>query len=411
MKWNIKLSAILFIVAFLSFTLDYDNVKFLLFSLVLYSLSIYFLLSKVLWLQLTGIWTSIFLITQTLITPLVIDNNYKTLQPDTDLIVDVKSGYPGIQGKQKITTDSYGFRTTKKINYESEEPYRIFAIGGSTTEEIRLDDTLTWTARLQLLLQSRTDLQVEVVNTGVAGLRAQHHLSTLNNILKLNPDLVVFLVGINDWNWHIKNRDANPYLLKIYSVRKSLVFSNTIFGRAAKLVFNRISGDTTDTKTIETIEDHGEYYNHQRGSLNRLNKITFEPDTVHDQYKLNLGKIAETCINHKIDCMFISQPSGYSTKAEKVFLDSFWMTPPNDYGKKDANYTLTLESMIHISSLYNDFLLRTANENGIFSCDLASKIDPGHDNFYDDCHFNTNGANNVALNISQCISEAVFSAN
>src|SRR5687768_11483310 len=45
---------------------------------------------------------------------------------------------------------------------------------------------------------------VEVVNTGVAGLRAEQILTTFETAAEFHPDLMIILTGINDWNHHIR---------------------------------------------------------------------------------------------------------------------------------------------------------------------------------------------------------------
>ena len=100
----------------------------------------------------------------------------------------------------------------------------------------------------------------------------------------------------------------------------------------------------------------------------------------------------------------MTQPTGYHQSAALSYKDGFWMTPPNAYGKHDANYTLTFDSMIHIARLYNNYLVSFANENNHQICDLASEISPSYDYFYDDCHFNTNGAVKAADLINSCVS-------
>ena len=75
-------------------------------------------------------------------------------------------GIAGVAGIQRITTDTKGFRVTKNIDYESKSAFRIFAIGGSTTEQIFLDDKTTWTHLLQEKFSEH--FPVEVINTGVS---------------------------------------------------------------------------------------------------------------------------------------------------------------------------------------------------------------------------------------------------
>jgi hypothetical protein len=97
---------------------------------------------------------------------------------------------PGIEGVQRVTTDEKGFRVIPPVDYAAKRGLRVFAIGGSTTEEIGLDDRATWTHLLQENLEERLGRDVEVINTGVAGIRARHHLATLREVLRYRPDLV-----------------------------------------------------------------------------------------------------------------------------------------------------------------------------------------------------------------------------
>src|SRR5262249_22890914 len=150
-----------------------------------------------------GVWASILLLLQSLTSSLVLNHDLKILRPNLKMNINVTGGIAGIAGKQTITTDHKGFRTTKEIDYSSQHGYRIFAIGGSTTVQIYLDDKRTWTHLLQESLEKTSGANVEVINTGVSGLRAQHHLATLRSIADLNPNLVLFLIGINDWNHHV----------------------------------------------------------------------------------------------------------------------------------------------------------------------------------------------------------------
>jgi hypothetical protein len=133
-------------------------------------------------------------------------SGYLTLPANLDYRLEVDGdGMPGFTGVQNISTDALGFRTTKKIDYQNKgNAYRVFTIGGSTTEEIYTDDQKTWSALLEGHLAKTLGKEVEVINTGFAGLRAPHHYKTLEHILRYKPDAAIFLMGINDWNHHIK---------------------------------------------------------------------------------------------------------------------------------------------------------------------------------------------------------------
>ncbi len=129
-----------------------------------------------------------------------------TLPPNIDWHLRVVGDVmPGFDGVQHVTTDGKGFRTTPAIDYQQKPAgtSRVFAIGASTTEELYLDDRKTWTHLLQDGLATAMGTRVEVVNTGVSGLRSPHHLVTLNHIARYQPDLVLILMGVNDWNHQI----------------------------------------------------------------------------------------------------------------------------------------------------------------------------------------------------------------
>ena len=80
------------------------------------------------------------------------------------------------------------------------------------------DNNKMWANLLGKNLANLTNKKVEVINTGLPGLRAVHHYVLLKIIKTYNPDLVVFLVGINDWNNHIVNRGRN-YLFPSYEIK------------------------------------------------------------------------------------------------------------------------------------------------------------------------------------------------
>ena len=54
---------------------------------------------------------------------------------------------------------------------------------------------------------------MEVINAGITATRVKHHLVTLKKILPYSPDLIIFLIGINDWDRHIKVVQDNKEVL------------------------------------------------------------------------------------------------------------------------------------------------------------------------------------------------------
>ena len=158
---------------------------------------------------------------------------------------DHKKGF--FNEKHIITTNGKGHRVNKLINYEnkSSDTLRILAIGASTTEEEGLGDKYIWSNNLVNQIENvnyKNFKNYEIINFGLSGLRSVHHYLTLKRNLSLKPDIAIFLLGVNDWNFHILHSKFNYFLPDIevnYNFQLSILnkISSKIF-RIIKKPFN-----------------------------------------------------------------------------------------------------------------------------------------------------------------------------
>ena len=353
-------------------------------------------------------WLGIFLVAQALCRPEYFASDYETLVPNSDRLVDSR-GLRGISEVHRFTTDEKGFRITKDIDYKDNTTFRIFAVGGSTTKQLHLGDRKTWTHLLQESLQNSANAEIEVINTGVAGLRAINHLATMKQTLSLNPDMYVFLVGANDWMTHLY-REHGTLLSRL---RRWYSLQNTLLGRAITPVYMRMKYGSVEARRIadneitqdmqtalsEETSETVDPYLLMRGSVYQHEKRIFMPASVRKDYVAELDEIVELCERHSVGCIFVTQPNGYKKNITSEFKQSFGMTGVRD------KYTLTLDSMIYLANLYNSFLIEFAAERNVPLCDLDVVIEPSFDNFYDEMHFNNMGAERVADHLHNCISD------
>ena len=376
------------------------------FGIFLYSIPLIFQISKCSkTIKIYSIWFGIFMILQSILLFYILNNNYITLKPNLNKTVNVMpNSLSGINGIQRIITDEKGFRNTKKINYlkKNDNELRIFAIGGSTTEQIYLDQEKTWTHLLQKQLDEKYDnLNFEVINTGVSGLRAVNHVATLKKITEYYPDIVIFLIGINDWNNHIKeNYDHNQKS----NYQK---FINNLPKFITDLSYQQTIGIYLKTSKIKLIfgkkkkifDNHKELTKNYfpAGSLFKKDVIKFKPKVVLQSYKDQLSEINFVCDNNKINCIFLTQPNGYKKEANKEYKKLFWLTPP------EKNFTLDFDSLIYISKLYNNYMIEFASQNNKLLCDLDSKILPSTRHMYDETHYNIKGAETFSKSLFNCI--------
>jgi lysophospholipase L1-like esterase len=320
-------------------------------------------------------------------------HDFKTMPKNYNITLIVRGNVmPNFEGLNTISTDDKGFRSLNKVDYENENTFRIFAIGGSTTEETFVDDKETWTSLLEIGLTNSYNKSSEVINTGVSGLRAVHHLATMKETEKYHPDVYIFLMGVNDWNKHIKDNFLGLSANSLINLPNSLIWKGLSF---VKSIVS--SKNSKVSEVSEVIEEYGNYYSKQNNSLEKDDVRIFLPENIDSEYELMVKKIASKCNENKYICFFLNQPSAYSTQLTEDLKKRLWMTPPN------VEYTLDLGSLIHTSNLYNTELKRLANNNDIYFCDIASQIKPTTDYFYDDVHFNEKGSVKVANAVLECL--------
>lgn len=344
-----------------------------------------------------ALWLGLFVAAQSFFTH-ALRGERVTLTPNMQRTVDVKtSEIPGYApGTRRVTTDERGYRVSPPLDYKGHKGTRIFAIGGSTTADIPLDDESTWTHRLQVQLLA-LEAQLRVVNTGVAGLRAANHLATLRDVVKLQPSLVLILVGANDWNKHIKDQFEpgrgkwHPPVLR-YTIL-GVAVDNLILSPLRRKVTGRSWADMTLVVNSPTaLTQDG-----AKQGLQRATKRVFRPTEVAPGYAADLKRIGELCQATKLRCVFMTQPHVYRPGLAAGLQDLLWMTPPY------ADYTLDMESMSHIASLYNSHLKDFASSGGHGFCDVASQMPAEHRFFYDDIHFTDDGAQRVSELVLPCV--------
>ncbi len=397
LQWNWIL-ALLFL-AFGSVTIDPDSLEWSIATILLYALPLGCQFFGNSFIRFGSLWLGVFMVLQTLLTPYVHYHiEYRTLQAN----INTEKETEGVT--QNITTDEMGFRVYPRVDYNDKKGFRIFALGGSTTEQILLDDQKTWSHLTQLELSNRFQKKFEIINTGVSGTRVRNHFAKLKNLIQYKPDMIIILAGINDWNKQIAD-SVRVHKMEPYFLRKSLLakaikavdvfFWGPLKGKLISNNDNQIKKENLESKAKKLRETK------KKDSLNRLHKFSWKPEEVVEEFKVYLNKIQEVCSRHKIPCVLLTQPSGYQETASPDYKRLFWMTPPF------ANYTLDFESMIYISRLYNNYLKDFAIRNKVPICDIAKDLEPSSSIFYDDCHFTLNGSHRVAELVSPCLAKII----
>ena len=411
-RWSLAIGSLLFGI----FTLDLDSRRWMALGMGAYAFPLLMQLQRRDGLRAFGIWTGIFLVSQAVLSHYPPDRDLKTLPPNLHRMLDVQDSLPGITGRQSITTDHHGFRVTRRIDYEDDSALRIFAIGASTTAQIYLDDHTTWTHLLQEDLDSALYTEVEVVNAGVSGLRMQHHVATLERAIELGADAVLLVAGVNDWNWQIKQHFQGIEPIDTGAPpRNEWRLKETLLGRVllrlhAGLETGLQSGlrsDPLPDREEQNVREsavrvvRSDFRAPLRGSLNLPHSVSYSPREVAPDFATHLKKFSDLCREHDILCVIVPNPTGYRRTISADYRAGMWMTPPYQ------SYTLTLDSLIDLETLYGDTLERFAAARGHAFCDPRAAMSASYLHFYDDCHLNTAGAAAFAQALSPCVLGAI----
>ncbi len=370
------------------------------------------MLPRVRSLRIAGAWLAVFLLLQTILSGFLTDD-FKVNSPFLRTTISYRDGaLNDLDGDHVITTDGKGFRANPRVDYGKASGLRVFAIGASTTEQIAIADELTWTHLLQEKLKSELRRPAEVVNTGVLGTRMRHHLATFQEILRYDPDVVVFLLGGNDAIRHIEiefgsrqpDGFTDPMLPRrsllgriVERVRSSLL--GTPFVPADRISQYQGQDGKSDAEPTELGHWFKDRHFHEREAkaLERAVRHEFFPKEVSGPFRESLAELASACRRSSVRCVWITQPAVYALDLPQAMRDRLWMTPATQA------FTVTLESMVHLYKLYAEEVRAVARSNGLSVCDAYGAMSARVEYFYDDVHYNVAGSRAMAEVVFSCL--------
>jgi lysophospholipase L1-like esterase len=249
-----------------------------------------------------------------------------------------------------LCTNDRGFRDDDSIVPKPGGVFRVVCVGGSTTEE-GLHNATTFPNRTQALLNERlaTDA-VDVVNAGISGSNSELHPLRLGAHLELEPDLLLYYLGVNDLSYRV---------LRLWVAELSLL--------------RRAAG------TSRLLTRHA-------GALFRPSEE--ELRALVDEFVFpNLDHIADRAAAEGIALAFASfaapDPDAFDA-AQRAF---FNISCEQDWTGRYINFDTYLWAL----ELYNDWLQAWCKERGLHYIPVAEQLKGGAEYFLDICHMRNNG--------------------
>jgi lysophospholipase L1-like esterase len=280
------------------------------------------------------------------------------------------------------TKNSLGFRGPEPPR-DFSAPRTIVAVGGSTAECLYLSDGKTWTDRLAERLRA-TFPDVWVNNAGLDGHSTFGHIVLLKQVVvPLRPDLVLFLVGVNDMGLGNLNRfDAR------------LAPSRGRWTRAVSAVAEHVELVALAQNVVRGRRAQAQGLGHTEMALERWPRVT--PDDVDTEarvreyaetlpaYASRLETLVQLSRDAGIVPVFITQPAliGVGTDpATGVDLGSLRVFE----GVSGALQWRLLE-------MTNAVTRRVASDRGVQLIDLARELPKDSRFYYDLWHYSNEGA-------------------
>jgi lysophospholipase L1-like esterase len=319
--------------------------------------------------------------------------------------VGAEKGLPGVDRQSVYSTNNMGFRGDEMSLPKPPHEFRVFMIGGSTTECLMIDDSKSIDRVLQNELNKdhRANFVVKVYNAGRSGEALPDHISVLvHRIVHLRPDALVLFSGINDLTRSIYKYDYSHYIKESsekYSLRFLLQLAATEFQipRRIQYLITRFVPKPPE-KLMEEITVVESNY----GAKARFRKSTpvsnLKPRVDPDAYRVNLNTIVGVARAQGIKLVFMTQQSTWKS-SDPTVKDWQWMQYRNGVTYRNEVMDEALESL-------NDVMRDIAAKHSVPLYDAARQIPKSSEFFYDDVHFNVKGARQAGLDLASLMKKS-----
>jgi lysophospholipase L1-like esterase len=312
------------------------------------------------------------------------------------LVTEPEEGLPGMKGPNVFTTNNMGFRGDELTMPKPANEFRIFMVGGSTTECLYLDDSKALTRVLQNELNQPplNSLTVKVYNAGKSGDAIDDHCSMIvQRIVQLQPDMIIVFPGINDLTRSINNYDYLHYVepappdrfrfLKYAATESQIV-------RRFYYLFQRASPNVT--QVFQEIHLRSQFKEKVR-VCNSLPISDQRPRIDPNAFANDLRTIVGVAQAHGIKLLLMTQQTTWNGPENANLKEWQWILCRSGVRYRE-------DFMDEALTALNDQTRLVARQYSIPIFDLAKTMPKSRDFFFDDVHFNERGAQEGAQGLA-----------
>jgi lysophospholipase L1-like esterase len=296
------------------------------------------------------------------------------------IMVDI----PGTSMGGTLSTNRWGLR--------GEEPPEdwdawttIVTVGGSTTADYYLDDAKTWSHVLQETLR-REDSLVWVGNGGIPQHNAETHDYFLREVVaEIRPDIVLFLVGINDIGEFLKGPIVSDPPLPESGPRAFLFAGSRLLQTLYKAKKVYIEGAQVISENVDPEFELLPMPGPEAPLPEDPGGLLQNPG----YYEQRILRLIETCRTLNVTPIFMTQPLLYDDTENWRGIQggSFRYIGPDSIFSAASRWRML--------DWLNRQLIDVCEREGVACFDLASRIPHDMSMFYDDMHFTETGSGRI----------------
>jgi lysophospholipase L1-like esterase len=305
-----------------------------------------------------------------------------------------------IENHESDKLDKYIVHKKNSLGFRGGEPPENFddyltllTVGGSTTECLFLADDKEWTHVLGTKLKNHFE-KLWINNAGIDGQSTFGHIVLMNDyVVKLKPDVVLFLVGINDVGTEsslfldkkfmkvFNSESVTATLISLANYSEVLTVALNIY-RSIKARNMGVAHNTAiDLKEIS--KEIMEIPEEKKDLVKQSHTEKFL-----EGYEGRLKKLVEMARENGIEPVLVTQPVLYGDAIDEV--------TNVDLAKLKLNDEMNGELGWEILELYNDVTRRVGRSENVLVIDLAKELPKSSAYYYDWAHYTNEGAEKVA---------------
>lgn len=332
-------------------------------------------------------------------------NLQHTFHPDSTILL-------GVSGNKQFTINSTGARgdvfTASSKNY--------VCLGGSATECLYLDDNETW----HKLLQQQLGNGYAISSLGKSGVTTrEHYLHAKYTVKHLNNvNGIILMVGINDlmkrlsrdtlfegnfqFTKAVEDSMLNTIFLKPANSAGKVWYRRTALFALLQKVYHKYKSKGVEWQNAQDDKGHTNWlWQENRYNAIRLTDTLPDLKQALDEYESNLQLIYGQAKEQGLELICISQPAMYKDSMTDIETGLLWMGGIGAFQTEKGHVYYSAKALRQGMDMYNERMKTFCARNGIHFLDAGAALPRDTSMFYDDCHFNENGARLLAKYLAQ----------